>query len=142
MVRKKKMIVGRVGEIDDQTYKITELGNDLSILEEILSGKHAFCKELKKSKNSMIILGDAAYSRNDGLDITKLADQIAKLYKGKLNILHNHASNVGALDIGFTNHKMPALEMVKKLKCLYLLGADEIEIPDSKDIFIISGSPW
>lgn len=138
MVRSGKMKVGRIGAQDDQTYKIDELGDDAKILEDILSGKHDFAKLLKKAQNPMIILGDAAYSRNDGLDISYLASEIAKKFGAEFNILHNHASSVGALDIGFTNDKFSAKDIAKKMDVIFLLGADEIEIPQSnKDAFVI-----
>lgn len=135
-VRDKSMKVARIGEADDQTYKIEELGTDLSILESILSGKHSLCKNLEQAKNPIIIVGDEAYSRSDGLDITKLANEIAEKYKATFNLLHNYASSVGALDIGFSNIKFSAKDISKK-KFIYLLGADEIEIQKSKNNFIV-----
>lgn len=135
-VRNKSMEVARIGEKDDQTYKIEELGTDISLLESILLGKHAFSKKLKAAKNPIIIVGDEAYSRSDGLDITKLANEIADKYKGTFNLIHNYASSVGALDIGFSNIKLSAKDLHKK-KFIYLLGADEIDIPESKKSFVV-----
>jgi len=137
MVRKKKMIVGRVGDLYPQNYKITDLGTNSAILEDILSGKHPFVTELKKAKNPIIIVGDEAYGHKDGYAIMEAAFEISKKYNSIFNVLHNHASTVAALDIGFTNDKMPALDMVSKMKCIYLLGADEIDIPESDDVFVI-----
>lgn len=138
MVRNNKMKAARIGHEDDQTYKLKELGSDSKILEQILSGKHSFVKDLKSAKNPMIIVGEAAYSRGDGLDISYLASEIAKKYNGKFNMLHNHASSVGALDLGFTNDKYSAKDIAKKMEVIFLLGADEIEIPESnKDAFVI-----
>ncbi len=137
MVRKKKMIAYRIGEEDDQNYKITELGESATVLEEILSGKHPFVSVLKKATNPIIIIGDAAYSRKDGLAITNMAHELAKKYKATVNILHNHASTVGALDIGFYNSKLSSADIAAKMKFIYLLGADEIDIPASKDNFVV-----
>lgn len=135
-VRNGSMKVARIGEEDDQTYKINELGSDVSILESILSGKHTFVKDLKSAKNPIIIVGDAAYSRNDGLDITKLANEIAVKYNATFNLLHNYASSVGALDIGFYNNNFTTKDLLKK-KFIYLLEADEIDIPESKNSFVV-----
>lgn len=138
MVRTGKMKAARIGQEDDQTYKLKELGGDPKILEQILSGKHSFSKDMKEAKNPMIIVGDGAYGRNDGLDISSLAAKIIEKYGGKFNILHNHASSVGALDLGFTNDKNSAKDIAKKMEVIFLLGADEIEIPESnKDAFVI-----
>lgn len=135
-VRNNSMQVARIGQSDDQTYSIEELGTDPAILETILSGKHAFAKKLKSAKNPIIVVGDEAYSRSDGLDITKLANEIADKYKGTYNIVLNHASSVGALDVGFSNIKFSAKDLHKK-KFIYLLGADEIDIPESKKNFVV-----
>lgn len=135
-VRNKSCQVARIGIEDDQTYQIEELGAEPAILESILSGKHAFSKKLKEAKNPIIIVGDAAYSRDDGLDITKMANEIAEKYKATFNLLQNHASSVGALDIGFTNIKFSAKDLYKK-KFIYLLGADEIALPSSSKNFIV-----
>jgi NADH-quinone oxidoreductase subunit G len=130
MVRKKKLKVARVGEIYEQNYRVTELGSSPAILGDILDGKHPFAAELKKALNPIIIIGDSAYSRKDGAALMEAAYEISKQYKAIFNVLHNHASTVGALDIGFTNDKISAVDMASKLKCLYLLGSDEIDIPD------------
>lgn len=133
MVRKGNMQVAKIGESDDQTYPIEELGSDTKTLEAILSGKNAFAKKLKQAKNPIIIVGDAAYSRKDGLDITKLVNGVAEKYDARFNLLHNYASSVGALDLGFTKQNLN----MKNLKFTYLLGADEIDIPESKDDFVV-----
>mgnify|MGYP000707351460 CR=1 FL=1 len=136
MVRDGKIEVARIGEGGDQTYPIEELGNSTDILQQIMEGKHAFAKKLKKAKNPIIIVGDAAYSRSDGLDITIFANDICKKYGATLNLLHNFASSVGALDVGFHNNNLTPAAFAKK-KFLYLLGADEIGVKNTEDNFII-----
>ena len=140
-VRSGQMKLARIGEIDDQTYPIIELGNNLSALDEILSGSSVIIKELEAAKNPMIIVGDGALTRDDGFAILSLVYAIAKKYNVNradwrgINILHNHASIVGALDLGFiygndgrgTNN---ILQMTKigHVKLLYLLGADDVDM--------------
>ena len=58
VVRNGQMKVARIGQVDDQTYPIIELGDSLSVLEEILSDKSSVVKELKNYKYPMIIVGD------------------------------------------------------------------------------------
>ena len=134
MARNGKMLVGRVGAKDDQTYPIHELGDDLSSFKTDI---------LKNAKNPMIIIGDAVLVRKDCAaimskiyDICKKNNVIRPDWNG-FNILHNHASTVGALDIGFTKgtNGLSAREIAKKCKFVYLLGADEIDVDD--DAFVV-----
>ncbi len=139
-VRSNKMYIANIGKASDQTYHIDELGNDLSLLESILAGKGDFAKRLKAAKKPMIIIGSDALSRNDGHAILALAHAIVKKYKivtkdwNGFNILHDHASAVGGLDIGFIYGKsgQGSADILKqsrngKVKVLYLLGADDFD---------------
>jgi NADH-quinone oxidoreductase subunit G len=151
MVRNGQMKVARIGQVDDQTYPISELGDNLSVLEEILSGKSDVLKALKGAKYPMIILGDATLVRSDSFAALSLVHEIAKKYNivrddwNGINILHNHASMVGALDVGFIYGKdgdgtAKILEMTTtgRVKILYLLGADDFDISKiSKDCFVV-----
>lgn len=151
MVRNEKMKVARIGQIDDQTYPIIELGDSLSVLEEILSGKSDIIKELKNAEYPMIIVGDSALTRSDGFAILSLVHEVARKYNivrddwNGINTLHNHASMVGALDVGFIYGKdgdgtAKILEMTKsgKVKMLYLLGADDFDISEiGEDCFVV-----
>lgn len=151
VIRNGQMRVARVGQVDDQTYPITELGDSLSVLEEILSDESSIVKELNGSKYPMIIVGDAALTRSDSFAILALVHEIAKKHNivrndwNGVNILHNHASTVGALDLGFIYGKdgdgtAEILQMTKsgKVKMLYLLGADDFDISQiSEDCFVV-----
>jgi len=150
-VRSGNMHVARIGEIDDQTYAIDELGANSSLLSEILDSKHDFVKALKAAKNPMIIIGDGALSRSDGHAILSLVHEIVKKYKivrsdwNGFNMLHNHASMVSALDLGFYYGKSGngTSEILKdsrdgKVKMLYLLGADDFDVSMiGKDCFVV-----
>jgi NADH-quinone oxidoreductase subunit G len=150
-VRSGDLVVARIGEKDDQTYPIYELGSDSDLLEDILNGKGEFSLKLKDAKNPMIIVGDAVLVRSDGFAILSKIHEIVKKYKivnqdwNGFNILHNHASMVGALDVGFIYGKKGrgAARILKKtrdnkIKVLYLLSADEINMNKiGKDTFVI-----
>jgi len=157
------MHVARIGEVDDQTYKIEELGNSAKIIDEITKGKHAFCARLKDAKKPIVIIGDGVYSRADGLALQAAIREMADEYGMEWNLLHNHASMVGSLDLGFCpslgldprasgdEENSPDPRIAAKLsprktlntqqmasgavKLLYLLGADEIDIDPS--VFVI-----
>ncbi len=137
-VRADSLKVARIGGGHNQTYKIQDLGSDIKIIEELAIGTHEFTKALKAAKYLMIIVGDGVYARDDGYAILSLIHKIVTEYnimrddwKG-FNILHNHASIVGGLDIGFnTPIKFEELELA------YLLGTDAIPFDKLKSTFII-----
>ena len=151
MVREATMQVARIGEQDDQTYPIQELGADINILQDILKGNHEFANQLKNAKYPMLIMGDAALSRSDSMAIISLVHEIVEKYQlmrtdwQGFNILHNHASIVGALDLGFVYGKAGCgtadiLNMTQnnEVQMLYLLAADDIDIRNiGKDCFVV-----
>ncbi|KAJ6644937.1 NADH-quinone oxidoreductase subunit G [Pseudolycoriella hygida] len=125
-------------------------GSDPKIIIQIIKGEHNFTKELEKAKNPIIIIGDGVYSRDDGYALLALVHQLAQQYKivrenwNGFNILHNHASMVGSLDIGFTpqNGSYSVAKILRKseegeIKLVYLLGSDEIDMSRLKSSFIV-----
>jgi NADH-quinone oxidoreductase subunit G len=147
---RKGLQVARIGEVDNQTYPIIELGESPAILNEILGGKHEISKILEKSKKPMFIIGDAVLTRSDSLAIQESVFKICEKYNAirkdwnGFNILQNHASMVGALDIGFyptgqlktTASFLNAIES-EKIEVVYLYGADEIDVKKFGNAFVI-----
>lgn len=134
----------------EPTFPIHELGASVQILEEILAGKHDVSKALKKAKNPMIIVSMEALKRKDGEAISALCREIADKFgfvtesRNGFNVLHTAAARVGGLDMGFVPQKggMGTSDILKgcsegKVKVLYLLGADEIDLSDKGDTFVI-----
>ena len=155
-VRANTMKVYNIGNVIDQHYKIQHLGSDVSLIEEILRGIHKFTKELTKAQNPMLIIGSAVLSRRDANKIITLIQALCGKYKiirkdwNGLNILHEHASMVGALDLGFHLHdnvkgtRNNGVEGILKgtqkgtVKVLYLLAADDFDFNQiSEDTFVI-----
>ncbi|WP_341758644.1 NADH-quinone oxidoreductase subunit NuoG [Candidatus Tisiphia endosymbiont of Ditula angustiorana] len=148
--REGKLKVARIGNITNQTYYINELGASPDIIKAIISKEHQFAKELEHAKNPVIIIGDGVYSRDDGYAILALIHQMVDKYKivrddwNGFNILHNHASMVGSLDIGFSpqNGGNGVSEILQKaergeIKFVYLLGSDEIDMNKIKSSFVV-----
>jgi len=90
----------------------------------------------------MILISSSVLERTDGPSImnwvNKLGENSNVINKKEkwngINILHNEASRVGALDLGI----VPRPDLKKKAKVVYLLGADNFrheEIPE--DAFVI-----
>jgi NADH-quinone oxidoreductase subunit G len=102
---------------------------------------------LKNAKNPIILVGAGAASRHDGAAIlaaaAKLAMDVGAVKDGwnGFGVLHETASRVGALDIGFsaTAGGLNAAQMTTfgTLDLLFLLGADEIKAPDGTFVVYI-----
>jgi len=149
--------VALVGSSHDLGYPVNSLGNDPLILEKILEGHHPIAATLKAAKCPMMIVGPGALKREDGGVLLHLARQIADKYnfihQGKsntpdlwngFNVLHLAASRVGGLDLGlvpgFNGYDTKGIleaASAKKIKVVYLLGADEIDMTPLKSSFVI-----
>ena len=136
--------VGVIGEAAPLTYKYDYLGAGGQTLQEVADGKHSFAEVLKDAKRPLIIVGAGAIARADGAAILGMASRIALgAIEGKdvggwnpMNVLHTAASRAGGLDLGLVPGKggldtagQIAAAAVGKLDVLYLLGADEIDVP-------------
>ncbi|MCB9989197.1 MAG: NADH-quinone oxidoreductase subunit G [Rhodospirillales bacterium] len=119
--------VGMIGEPVDLTYPAVHLGSGPADLEKLIKAKDGFADILKNAKRPMIIIGAGAFAREDGVAIQHLAREAAEAF-GMIgeewcgfNVLHNAASRVGALDIGFYTDK--PFDIAEKT-FVYLLGVD------------------
>ncbi|XP_075209806.1 NADH dehydrogenase (ubiquinone) 75 kDa subunit [Lycorma delicatula] len=124
--------IALIGPEVNLTYEYEYLGEDPGCLVSLVNGGHPFNHTLSKAKRPMIIVGAQQLSRPDGAailaNVQKLAIKLAsnagvdKDWK-ILNVLHQVASQVAALDLGYK----PNVEIIRenKPKVLYLLGADD-----------------
>jgi NADH-quinone oxidoreductase subunit G len=134
-----KFPIALIGEKADLTYTYDYLGAGPETLAEVVAGKHTFSEVLKKAEHPLIIVGAGALARPDGAAIAALAAKAAielgavKDGWNGFSILHTAASRVGALEIGFapSDGAMTAAKMTADgaLDVLFLLGADEIDVP-------------
>jgi NADH-quinone oxidoreductase subunit G len=134
-----KFPIGLIGQKVDLTYPYDHLGAGPETLIELAAGRHRFAQALRDAERPLILLGAAALARPDGAAIAALAAKAAIEFGAVTSdwngysVLHAAAARVGALDIGFApgagGHT--AIEMVKPgaLDVLFLLGADEIDLP-------------
>src|SRR6202022_4934975 len=98
-------------------------------------------------KHPIVLVGTGATARHDGAAILSLAAKLAGDFgaiKDGWNgfaVLHEVASRVGALDIGFGAGagSLSAAQMTTfgTLDVLFLLGADEIKVPDGTFVVYI-----
>src|SRR5271169_4613775 len=100
-----KFPIGLIGPKMDLTYTYDYLGAGPETLAAIM--RHSFADELRKAERPMVVLGAGALTRGDGAAVASLAAKAAVdlgAVKDGWNgfcVLHNAASRVGALDLGF-----------------------------------------
>ena len=116
--------VGVIGQAVDLTYDYAHLGTGPETITELLGRDHTAVGE----KRSIIIVGQAALTREDGASVLAHAMALAESTKSKFLVLHTAASRVGAMDVGATNPD--GMAAVQDADVIYNLGADEIEIAE------------
>ena len=125
-----------IGDPGDQHYKLKVIGNNISILDDLVFGNISESKLLKEAKNPVIIIGESVLkseiSKNVISSVQTLLKDINKL--DSFNILHQSASNVGSLILGLQTEN---LQKVYDADVLYLLNADEVNIDKKNNQFII-----
>ncbi|CAG9812802.1 unnamed protein product [Phaedon cochleariae] len=136
--------VASIGPKVDLTYDHDHLGDDPQVLQQLINGQHEFSKKLRSAKKPLIIVGSETLERSDGAAILSAVQTLAASTSVEnkdwkvLNVLHKIASQVAALDIGYT----PGVDKIREgnLKVLFLLGADDGAIEKSDlppDCFVI-----
>ncbi len=125
-----------IGENADLRYDYDYLGAGAETLTGLIDGKHAFLDTLKKAERPMIVVGQGALSRPDGLSLlghaARLADAVGAIgaeWNG-FGVIHTAAARVGGLDLGFVPGEggMTAAKMLTDAAVLFLLGADELDM--------------
>jgi NADH-quinone oxidoreductase subunit G len=153
--RAKGLPIAVIGENADLTYPTQYLGDDFSVLAEIAEGK-GWAEKFKAAKKPLIIIGEAAVShgaagsKQIGRDVLALAAKLLGTHGGieadwnGFALLHNAASRVGGLDIGFVPHDggvcsadQIGLAGKGELDVLFLLGADEYDTGAMGKAFVV-----
>jgi NADH-quinone oxidoreductase subunit G len=126
--------VSVIGEKADLTYTYDYLGAGPETLAEIVKSAQA------AGGKPMVLVGQGALSRADGEAVLSLAAKAAQAlgavtegWNG-FGVIHTAAARVGALDLGFVPGEggldVAAMIQPGALDVLFLLGADEIEVPE------------
>jgi len=136
--------IGVIGARNDLTYHYDYLGAGAETLGELAGGNGAFVDVLKSASHPIVLVGAGATARRDGAALLSLAAKLAAdvgAIKDGWNgfaVLQDTASRVGALDIGFASG-LTAAQMATfgTLDVLFLLGADEVKVPDGTFVVYI-----
>uniref|UniRef100_A0A224XJ10 NADH-ubiquinone oxidoreductase 75 kDa subunit, mitochondrial n=1 Tax=Panstrongylus lignarius TaxID=156445 RepID=A0A224XJ10_9HEMI len=126
--------VALIGPKVNLTYDYDHLGDSATLVNQLVEGSHRFNKKLGSAKKPMIILGAEQFDRCDGAALLSQVQQLSRQLLAKLNVenwnvlnvLHQTASQVAALDLGYH----AGVEDIKKNppKVLYMLGADSCKL--------------
>lgn len=146
----KEKIAYNIGIQNDLHYPCTELGNDPRVLDKILNGNHEISNKLLTANKPLIILGEQCFINSNSFSILETINKIVAKYNiisdkwNGFNILHNAASRVGALDIGFipeqgarnTNNILRDAEF-GNISLVFLLGYDHKNVQKLQNSFNI-----
>jgi NADH-quinone oxidoreductase subunit G len=146
--RSGQLKIGVIGPKVDLTYGYDYLGAGTDTLGDLVAGKNSFTDVLKNAKNPIVLVGSGAVAaRRDGRAVLAAAARLAvdvgaaKDGWNGFAVLHGTASRVGALDIGFApgagGLNSAEMSTFGTLDLLFLLGADEIKVPDGTFVVYI-----
>ena len=125
-----------IGDPGELHYNYKVIGNNISILDDLINGNISESKILKEAKNPAIIIGESVLKPEVSLSVINsvkvLLKNINKL--DGFNILHQSASTVGNLILGLQSNE---IEKIYSSEVLYLLNADEIDPKKLKNKFVI-----
>ena len=145
---KNKIDIYSIGDAGDLTYPYKIIGSNTSIVKDVFSGSHEISEKIKLSKKPMIIIGESALHGESGKYIFETIKNFLSINNfitdnwNALNIINQHASRVGAIDLGvYSINEKENFTFFDKLdndefKFIYLLGADSINF-EKKDKFVV-----
>ncbi len=125
-----------VGPEWDATYPVTNLGNDLAVLDKLPAAAEA---ALKGAQRPALILGGAGLGKGALGACLALADKYKLVRDGwnGFNVLHMAASRMGGLMLGYAQNGGVADLVAAKPKMLISLGADEVDYTRFADSMIV-----
>jgi NADH-quinone oxidoreductase subunit G len=123
-VRRGGAVVYRIGAGSDPSYPVTELGDDLGLLAK-LPGE--LMERLTAAQRPAVLVGSRNASAAVLAAVHKLSAHLVKDGWNGFNILHDRASRVGAMTVGWAGEGLDAMA-ASRPKLLLLLGVDEVAL--------------
>ncbi len=135
--------IASIGSVCNFGYEVSQLGEDLGVLYDILNGSHEYSKVLMKGDFPMMVVGQSAIRGSYAKDCVELVKQIANKYNlnkpsenwNGFNVLHGNPGIVGGLEMGFVSKKTANLGIgaivngIKKEKVKMLISFASDELP-------------
>ena len=132
-LKKGNFKIAYIGNKIDFTYKINHLGLTFDTLLNIVLGKHAFCKEIKKAKKPLIIFGENNINQKNGFLLLSKLKNLSTL-KNNINFFTTKSSFINFFEITFPTYQ----SLIKNSKLYYLFNTNlQNKIEISEKSFII-----
>ena len=153
-IRKRFMMgqfpIAMIGAPADLTYDVSHIGAGTDTLADLLAGQHGFADVLKNAERPMILVGQAALTRDDGdavlaaaIHLAENSGAISPTWNG-FNVLHLAAARVAGLDLGLLpgeggKDTAGILQAAKSgdVETVILYGADEIAGAALGEAFVV-----
>ncbi|MEL6478042.1 MAG: NADH-quinone oxidoreductase subunit NuoG [Pseudomonadota bacterium] len=118
--------VAMIGPAVDLTFPAHHIGTGA----EALAGdsRAELLKNMERMSGKIIVVGQGALKRADGVAVLASAMALAEEAGAKLLVLHTAAARAGAMDIGFAH--ADGLACLDGAALIWNLGADECTLPD------------
>jgi len=142
--------IGVIGEGGDLTYAYAHLGRGPETLARLAAHSPEFYETLLKAERPLVIVGQGAVARPDGLSTlghaAKLALEVGAVKEGwnGFAVLHTAASRAGALDVralpaegGRATADILAAAGAGEVGFVYLLGVDELDMSQLGQAFVV-----
>ena len=148
---KNKTEIISLSNVGDLTYPYIKLDGKLNTIKEIVDDQHKISTKIKDAKKPIIIFGQSALITKFGKYIFEsIKSYLIKNKKisndwNSLNVISEHASTVGSLDLGIyktvdgSNEVLTDLEN-HKYDIVYLLGQDSLKFNKQNEFVIYQGS--
>jgi NADH-quinone oxidoreductase chain G len=102
-LKKGNFKIAYIGNKTNFTYPIQHLGTTLKTLLKIILGKHFFCKDLKKAKKPLIIVGENILNQKNGYYLIEKLKNLSFLKKKNINFFNTKTSLINFFEINFFN---------------------------------------
>ncbi len=147
----KKIPIFSIGNPGDLTYDYKIIGNKTDDIKKIVDKESDFSNKFLSSKKPIVIIGESALELKSGKYIFEELKNflnknnfITKEWNA-LNVLIQNASTVGLIDLKILPNEKNDYSFFDKLhggklKFLYLLGSDNLEIKKNNEFIVYQGS--
>ncbi len=138
-LKKGNFEIAYLGQNNNFTFPIKNLGLSYDILIKILLGKHSFCKKIKKSKNPIIIFGENILNQKNGFFLISKLKNLKIFDKKNVNFFNTKTGFINFLEINFNNNYNIQNNLNNKnIKTLYLFNTNLKErLKKNKETFLI-----